>query len=125
MSKVKILIADDEPNILLSLEFLMKKAGYEVYIARNGSEAMDILAAQRPDLVVLDIMMPDVDGYEICRHIRSTKELEGAKVIFISAKTKDVDIAKGLATGADEYIPKPFSTRFLMNRINELLQINK
>ncbi|MFN8310817.1 MAG: response regulator [Chitinophagales bacterium] len=120
--KHKILIADDEPNILLSLEFLMKKMNYEVFIARNGSEAMEILKTEIPDLVVLDVMMPDLDGYEICKHIRKTALLKHIKVVFISAKTKEVDIAKGLALGADDYITKPFSTRFLMNRVKELLQ---
>jgi len=121
MNKMKILIADDEPNILLSLEFLMKKAGYEVFIARNGKEAMDILENNTPALVVLDIMMPDVDGYQICKHIRAADSLKHIKVVFISAKTKEAEIAKGLALGADDYITKPFSTRSLMNRINELL----
>lgn len=119
--KQKILIADDEPNILLSLEFLMRKAGYEVFIARNGTEAMDILEKNIPSLVVLDIMMPDIDGYQICRHIRTTEYLKNIKVVFISAKTKDIDIAKGLSYGADDYITKPFSTRVLMNKITELL----
>jgi len=111
-NKHKIPIADDEPNILLSLDFLMKKAGYEVYIARNGSEAMEILEHQVPAPVVLDIMMPDVDGYEICRHFKKTDTLKDVKVIFISAKTKDIDIDRGLSLGADDYITKPFSTRF-------------
>ena len=120
----KILIADDEPNILLSLEFLMKKSGYDVFIARNGKEAMDILINNEISLAVLDIMMPEVDGYQICKYIRSTNNLKHIKVVFISAKTKDIDVAKGLSLGADDYITKPFSTRFLMNRINELLNIN-
>ena len=120
-SKFKILIADDEPNILLSLEFLMKKAGYEVFVARNGAEAMEILQNNTPSLVVLDIMMPDTDGYQICRYIRATESLKQVKVVFISAKTKEIDVAKGLSLGADDYVTKPFSTRFLMNRINDLL----
>ena len=119
----KILIADDEPNILLSLEFLMKKSGYEVFIARDGKEAMDILVNNKISLVVLDIMMPEVDGYQICKYIKGTNSLKHVKVVFISAKTKDIDVAKGLSLGADDYITKPFSTRFLMNRINELLNI--
>ena len=120
-SRIKILIADDEPKILLSLEFLMKKAGYEVFVARNGAEAMEILQNNTLSLIVLDIMMPDIDGYQICRHIRATEGLKHMKVVFISAKTKEIDVAKGLSLGADDYITKPFSTRFLMNRINDLL----
>ena len=99
----------------------MKKAGYEVFVARNGAEAMEILQNNTPSLVVLDIMMPDTDGYQICRYIRATESLKQVKVVFISAKTKEIDVAKGLSLGADDYVTKPFSTRFLMNRINDLL----
>ncbi|MCX2738743.1 response regulator transcription factor [Pontibacter anaerobius] len=118
--KLKVLVVDDEPSILLPLEFLMRKNGFQVFIARNGTEAIDSVDKELPEVVVLDIMMPDVDGYEVCRHIREKKEMNGAKVIFLSAKTKDADIKKGYAVGADLYIPKPFSTRFLMEKIKDL-----
>lgn len=117
----KILIVDDDPYILMSLEFLMKKHGYSVMVARNGSEALELLDSQEPDLVLLDIMMPDVDGYAICQHIKSTQKLQDAKVVFMSAKTKEVDIQKGYDLGASLYITKPFSTRDLMKQIQELL----
>lgn len=120
--KLKVLVVDDEPSILMPLEFLMRKNGYQVYIARNGTEAMESVDKERPDVVLLDIMMPDVDGYEVCRHIRRQEIMNGAKVIFMSAKTKDADIKKGYDVGADLYIPKPFSTRFLMEKIKELTQ---
>lgn len=120
--KLKVLIVDDEPSILMPLEFLMRKSGFQVYIARNGTEAIESINKELPDVVVLDIMMPDVDGYEVCRHIRKSEEMRSTRVIFLSAKAKDADIRKGYEAGADLYIPKPFSTRFLMESIKELSQ---
>lgn len=116
-----ILVVDDDPYILMSLEFLMKKAGYEVMIARNGAEALELIESRKPALVLLDIMMPDVDGYAICSHIKSTPELTSTEVIFVSAKTRDADVQKGLSLGAARYISKPFSTRELMAQVNEVL----
>ncbi len=118
----KILVVDDDPYILMSLEFLMKKNNYQVMIARNGTEAMDSINTLKPDLILLDIMMPDVDGYSICKHVKSKKELKNIHVVFISAKTKEADIEKGYQLGASLYITKPFSTRDLMKKVNELLQ---
>jgi DNA-binding response OmpR family regulator len=117
----KILIVDDEPNILLSLDFLMRRNGHVVFIARNGTEAMEILGKETPNLVLLDIMMPDVDGYQICSHIKSTDSLSHTKVIFLSAKSKESDVQYGLSLGADAYLTKPFSTRTLTQKIEELL----
>ena len=117
----KVLLADDEPNILLSLDFLMRKQGYEVFIARNGTEAMDIIRKQKLDLAVLDIMMPDIDGYQLCTFIKSNISYQNCKVLFLSAKSKDSDIARGLEIGADAYMTKPFSTRSLAIKIQELL----
>jgi len=117
----KILVVDDDPYILMSLEFLMKKNGYDVMVARNGTEALDIVEKQLPDLVLLDIMMPDVDGYEICKHIKGSKKLKDAKVVFMSAKSKEADIKKGYDLGASLYITKPFSTREMMKQIKELI----
>jgi len=116
-----ILVVDDDPYILMSLEFLMKKNGYDVVVARNGTEALELLDKQAPHLVLLDIMMPDVDGYEICRYIKKTSSLKNTKVIFMSAKTKDADIKKGYELGASLYVTKPFSTRELVKQIKELL----
>ena len=118
--KMKVLVVDDEPSILMPLEFLMRKSGYQVFIARNGTEAIESVNRELPQVVVLDIMMPDVDGYEVCRHIRKHEDMNGAKIIFLSAKTKEADIKKGYEVGADLYIPKPFSPRFLMEKIKEL-----
>ena len=117
-----ILIVDDEPNIVMSLEFLMRKSGYQVSIARNGTEALDAVDRTAFDVVLLDVMMPDVDGYQVCRHLRQRPDRAGTRVIFLSAKSKDADIQKGYDAGADLYIPKPFSTRQLMEKVKELIQ---
>ena len=118
-----ILIVDDEPNIVMSLEFLMRKNGYQVGIARNGTEALAAIAHTPYDLVLLDVMMPDVDGYQVCQQLRERPDTAGTKVIFLSAKSRDADVQKGYEVGADLYIPKPFSTRQLMEKVRELLAI--
>ncbi|MDZ7933609.1 MAG: response regulator [Emticicia sp.] len=115
---IKVLIVDDEPNILLSLEFLMKKEGFIVFIARDGEEAFDIINREHPKIVLLDIMMPKVDGYEVCKFIKGNNDTKNTKVVFLSAKSKETDIEKGYGVGADLYIPKPFSTRDLVKKIN-------
>lgn len=115
-----VLIVDDEPNILLSLEFLMKKKGYEVYIARDGREALEIVSEKLPDIILLDIMMPDVDGYQVCQRVKNHADTQHIKVIFLSAKTKEEDIRKGYSMGADLYITKPFSTRNLLQQVENL-----
>ncbi|MVM41113.1 response regulator [Spirosoma sp. HMF3257] len=119
---MKVLIVDDEPNILLSLEYLMKKEGYRVFIARDGAEAFDIIRQELPDLLLLDVMMPRVDGYEVCQFVKQSPEYQHCKVIFLSAKSKEADIQKGLDLGADLYLPKPFSTRELVAKAHELMQ---
>lgn len=120
MSK-RILIADDEPSIVAALEYLLQQGGYEVLIARNGDEALDLLEQQTPDLVLLDVMMPRKSGYEICSRIRDRPEWRHIKVIMLSAKGRDAEVNKGLAVGADLYVTKPFSTRELMAKIDGLL----
>ncbi len=121
-TKFTVLVVDDDPYILMSLEFLMRKSGYNVLVARNGTEALEILDEQRPHLVLVDIMMPDVDGYEICRQIQNTVTLQHTQIVFISAKSSESDIKKGLDMGAARYITKPFSTRELVKEVKELLQ---
>ncbi len=117
----KILVVDDDPYILMSLEFLMKKNGYNVLVARNGTEAMQIIKDFIPDIVLLDIMMPDVNGYEICKYIKSSKKLSHCKVVFLSAKSSEADIKKGYDLGASLYISKPFSTRTIVKQLKELV----
>lgn len=115
----QILLVDDEPNILLSLEFLFRKEAFDVRIARDGSEAMELIAEGPPDLIVLDIMMPTVDGYQVCTHVK--KHFGHVKVVFLSAKSKTADIEAGLALGADLYLTKPFSNKELVRQIKQLL----
>ena len=121
MSK-KILIADDEPNIVAAIEFLLAQGGYEVHTARDGSEALRLVESVVPDLVLLDVMMPQTSGYEVCQRIRSRDEWRHIKIIMLSAKGRDSEVNKGMAMGADLYVTKPFSTRELMTRIRGLLE---
>jgi DNA-binding response OmpR family regulator len=117
----RVLIADDEPNIVAALEYLLQQGGYEVLIARNGDEALAVLEDRVPDLVLLDVMMPRKSGYEICSRIRNQPEWRHIKIVMLSAKGRDAEVSKGLALGADLYVTKPFSTRELMGKINGLL----
>ena len=121
MKTPHILLVDDEPTIVMSLEFLMRKNGYQVGIARNGTEALAALAQTAYDLVLLDVMMPDVDGYQVCQQLRQRPDRAHAKVIFLSAKSRDADVRKGYEVGADLYMAKPFSTRQLMAQVRGLL----
>jgi DNA-binding response OmpR family regulator len=121
MSKT-ILIVDDEPNIVLSLEFLMKREGFEVQTAGDGQAAIEMLAARRPDLMILDVMMPRKNGFEVCKEVRADPALSGLPIILLSAKGREVEIAKGLSLGADAYITKPFSTHELVARVKEILK---
>ena len=117
----KILIVDDEPNIVMTLEYTFKKSNYEVFIARDGQEALDILKTNYPDVIILDIMMPMVDGFATLEQIRKDENLEHTKVMFLSAKNKESDIEKGLALGADAYMTKPFSIKKVVEKVEELL----
>lgn len=117
----KILIVDDESNIVISIEFLVKQAGYELDIARNGEEALEKVASFQPDLILLDVMMPKINGFEVCRRVREKPEWRDLKIVMLTAKGRDVEVAKGLALGADTYIIKPFSTKELMAEVNRIL----
>ena len=117
----RILIVDDEPNIVLSLEFLMEQSGFEVAVAEDGEAALTQLAAFRPDLVLLDIMLPRLNGYEVCQRIRANPDWSGIKVVMLSAKGRELEVSKGLALGADAYVTKPFSTRELIALVQNLL----
>ena len=117
----KVLIADDEPNILISLEFLMKREGHEVLLARDGTEALAAIRRERPALVLLDVMMPGMTGFDVCQAVRADESLASVKIVLLTAKGRDTDIAKGLALGATAYMTKPFSTKELAARVRELL----
>ncbi|MBK9360151.1 MAG: response regulator [Rubrivivax sp.] len=117
----RILIADDEPNILISLEYLMKRQGYEVFVARDGQEALDLLRAHLPRLVLLDVMMPRKSGFEVCQELRADEAIKDTLVLMLTAKGRDTDVAKGLGVGADAYMTKPFSTKELVQKVADLL----
>lgn len=117
----RILIVDDEPNIVLALELLMKKEGFEVHTVDDGEKAFHAIHELRPDLVLLDIMMPKMDGYEVCQRIRSDASLKSVHIVMLTAKGRDVEKEKGLALGVDAYITKPFSTREVVAKVKELL----
>jgi DNA-binding response OmpR family regulator len=116
-----VLLVEDEPNIVESLSFLMKQAGLVVRVARDGNAAMRTIESEIPDLVLLDIMMPRRDGYEVCRAIRANPDWNGVRIIMLSAKGREIDRRKGLELGADDYITKPFSTRVIVERVHEIL----
>jgi DNA-binding response OmpR family regulator len=117
----KIVIADDEPNILVSLEYLMKREGHEVVLARTGTEALEAIRREKPALVLLDVMMPGKSGHEVCQAVRADELLSGVKILMLTAKGRDTDIAMGLGVGADGYMTKPFSTKDLAARVREML----
>ena len=117
----KILVADDEPNIVAALQFLLERNGYDVQVARNGNEALELIEAQMPDLVLLDIMMPQKSGYEVCQRMRERPDWQHIKIVMLSAKGRDAEVNKGLSIGADLYVTKPFSTHELVDKIKGLV----
>ncbi len=116
-----VLVVEDEPNIILSLEFLIKEAGYNVRVAIDGEEALKAVAEEVPDLLLLDIMIPKRDGYDVCKTLRANPALKDLRIIMLAAKGLKADKEKGLALGADEYITKPFSTRELTQKLKQHL----
>jgi DNA-binding response OmpR family regulator len=120
MKKLRILVADDEPHLVRSLTFLMSRAGYEVYSAENGEEALRKANECRPELIFLDIMMPRKNGFEVCEAIRQTPELKNPYIIMLSAKGREIDRAKALSVGADEFMSKPFSPLEIVARVKDI-----
>ena len=116
-----VLVADDEPNIVISLEFLMRREGWNVLVARDGDEALTTIRASRPDLVLLDVMMPGRSGFEVLQALRGDEATAATKVVLLTAKGRDTDVAQGMGLGADAYVTKPFSTRELADRVRDLL----
>jgi DNA-binding response OmpR family regulator len=117
-----VLIVDDEPNIVLSLEFLMRQQGYDVRTAPDGESALAEIERQPPDLVLLDINMPRMSGYEVCERVRANPRWRGVRMLMLTAKGREVEREKGLALGADGYVIKPFATRELVAQVRELLE---
>jgi DNA-binding response OmpR family regulator len=116
-----ILIVDDEPNIVIPLQFLMEKNGYTVMVASSGEEAIETILKNKPDLILLDIMLHGIDGFEVCQIVRANPEWKDIKVIFVTALGRDVDVAKGMAIGADGFIKKPFSNKEIIEKARNLL----
>ena len=121
--KKKVLIVDDEPNSVISLEFLMKREDFEVFVAADGEAALRQVAEHEPDLILLDVMLPKKNGFEVCQELRADPAHADTKVIMLTAKGRETEVAKGLALGADAYMTKPFSTRDLVARVKSLLGV--
>ncbi|MCB0022719.1 MAG: response regulator [Caldilinea sp.] len=121
----KVLIVDDEANIVISLEFLMEQAGYEVAVARTGEEALEQVESFNPDVVLLDVMLPGINGFDILQHIRQRPRSQSTAVIMLTAKGREVEVTKGLALGANAYITKPFSTRELLAEVRRHLGVSE
>ena len=120
MSK-KVLIVDDEPSIIVALQFLMEQNGYETLVAFSGEEAMETIARQHSDLILLDIMLPVVDGFEVCQRVRENSEWKDIRIVLVTALGSEANAAKGLALGADAYITKPFANADLVAKVKELI----
>ena len=118
----RILIAEDEPSIVLSLEFLLREAGHEVFTATTGADALKLAQERKPDLIVLDVMLPVVNGFEVCRTLRADPYLRGTRILMLTARGREQEVARGLALGANAYITKPFGTRELMKVVEDLLK---
>ncbi len=117
----RVLIVDDEPNIVISLEFLLKREGFAVSVARDGEEGLTAIRTQRPDLVILDVMMPRLDGFSVLSAVRADSELAAVRILMLTAKGREAEQKKGLGLGADAYMPKPFSTQELVAKAKQLL----
>jgi len=117
----KILIADDEPNIVVSLEFLMKQKGYVVKVVNDGEAALAAVGEFVPDLILLDVMMPRMSGYDVCQRVRENPAWQSIKIIMLSVKGRDIEVSKGIAVGADAYVTKPFSTKDLIEKVRAML----
>ncbi|MCB1881859.1 MAG: response regulator [Gammaproteobacteria bacterium] len=118
----KVLIVDDEQNIAISVEYLMRREGFDVSVAKDGEEGLSMIRSLRPDLVLLDVMMPKMDGFQVCAEVRADADLNSVRIIMLTAKGREAEVEKGLSLGADAYIPKPFSTSDLVSRVNALLE---
>jgi DNA-binding response OmpR family regulator len=117
----RVLVVDDEPNIVMSLRFLMEREGFQVEVAASGQAAVAALGREPADLVLLDVMMPELDGFEVCQRIRASPAWRATKIVMLTAKGRDVERDKGLALGADAYVTKPFSTRDLVVKVKQML----
>jgi len=122
MEKPRVLIIEDEPHILLSLEFLLERAGYEIASATDGHEGLALVGRLRPDVVLLDIMLPKRSGYEVCQAIKADPELHSIPVIMLSARGQEIEVLKGLELGAAAYVTKPFGNAEILESIRAVLE---
>jgi len=122
MERNKILIIDDEPQIVRALELLMQREGFEIRSASDGVEALSAIEDIAPDLILLDLMMPRMDGFELCQKIRSNPAWKNMIIVILTAKGRDIEREKGMALGADYYVTKPFSTREVVQLIKSALE---
>lgn len=122
MTREKILIVDDEEHIVELLDFNLKNAGYETFTASDGIEAVKIAEEEKPSLILLDLMLPGMDGFDVCKEIRKNKEMKNTSIIMLTAKGEELDKILGLELGADDYITKPFSVRELLARVKAVLR---
>ena len=121
MQGKKILVVDDEPNIVRSLAYILKKEGYDVSTAGDGEQAMDMVRNSKPHLMILDVMMPRKNGYDVCDEVKSDPDLQDIQVMMLTANGLEGDREIGLSKGADEYFTKPFSPKLVLNKVKELL----
>ncbi|ANB01813.1 response regulator transcription factor [Ectothiorhodospira sp. BSL-9] len=124
MAPQSVLVVDDEPNIVLSLEFLMKEAGFDVRVARDGESALEAVRERPPQVILLDVMLPKRDGYDVCQTIRANPDWKDVRILMLTAKGRQIEQEKGLAMGADDYITKPFSTREVVARVRDYMPDN-
>lgn len=124
MANGSVLVVDDEPNIALSLEYLMKGQGFDVRVARDGEAALEALRERLPDVMLLDVMLPKRDGYEVCQTVRANADWKAVRIIMLTARGRAIEQEKGLALGADDYITKPFSTREVIERVLQYMPGN-
>ncbi len=117
----KVLIADDEPNIVVSLEFMMKREGYQVLVARDGPTALEAIRREHPRLVLLDATMPGMTGFDVCAAVRADAETRDTRILMLTAKGRETDMARGVGAGADAYVTKPFATRELVQQVRDML----
>lgn len=117
----KVLVVDSDENIVIALDFLLRRAGYEVAVARDGEDALALADSFAPDLILLEAALPRMDGFELCRRLRQDPRYGECKILFLTARGRDIDRAKGLALGADGYLTKPFSTKELLEHVERLL----
>jgi DNA-binding response OmpR family regulator len=121
--KKRVLIAEDEPSIVISLEFLLREAGHEVAVARDGAQALRLIGTTPPDLVVLDVMLPSINGFEVCRRLRADALTQDIRILMLTARGRETEVGKGMTAGADAYMTKPFATKELVRIVAELLDV--